>query len=73
MIINNHDIIRVLEPVYISYPGGLYKNHFITKKVLYRVKTEPSNNGNFIAINAKNILKHFNTETNKDIIEIVKK
>ena len=75
MIYNNihkSDIIKVLEPVYISYPGGAYKDHFIDKNILYRVKTEPTNNGNFTAVNSAGKLRHFNTIYN-NIVEIVKR
>lgn len=69
MTIHKGDIIRVLQDIYITFPGGKYCNHFVKKEVLYLVQTEPTNNGNFQAINTKGIFRHFN-ERQKNIIAI---
>jgi hypothetical protein len=70
--IHKHDIIKVMEAVYIDYPGGPWWDHFVIKPVFYRVKTEPTNNGNFLGVTSQGIQKHFNTVHN-DIIEVIKK
>ena len=71
MAIHKKDIIKVKELVYIDHPGGAWGEHFVEKNVYYRVKTEPSNNGNFIAVNRQGQLKHFNQVTQKDNITVM--
>ena len=70
MNIHKHDIIKALTDIYIKYPGGIWKDHFVKKTVFYRVKTEPKNNGNFIAHDKNGILYHFNC-INPDILEVI--
>lgn len=70
MIYNNihkHYIIKALEEVFVDFPGGIWADHFVVKNKYYRVKTEPSNNGNFTAHDATGCLKHFNTIYNNII------
>lgn len=69
--INKGDIIRVNKNIYIEYPGGAWYDHFVIKAILYKVKTEPTNNGNFIAVTSTGEIEHFNTIYN-DIIEVIK-
>lgn len=69
MIIHKHDIIKVIVDKYIEYPGGQWADHFTKKAVLYRVKKEPTNNGNFTAVTSTGKLTHFNT-MNKNIITV---
>ena len=71
MTIHNHDIIKVLTEIYIEYQGGRWCDHFIKKAVFLRVKTEPTNNGNFIAYDKKGHLYHYNTN-NENILEIIR-
>lgn len=70
--IKKGDIIRVLIDKYIDFQGGKYQDHFVKKAVLYRVKTEPTNNGNFTALTSTGKLKHFNI-LNKNIIAVYPK
>lgn len=72
MIINDlkkGDIIRVVQDVFIEYPGGAWKDHFIKKPVLYVVNDAPTNNGNFTA-RRPGCSKHFNAVYN-DIIQVI--
>ena len=68
--IHKGDFIRYQEYIYIDYPGGQWHDHFITKVILYRVKTEPTNNGNFLVDNIKTANKHMNI-IDKNIIEVI--
>lgn len=70
--IHKGDFIKYLDNVYIDYPGGAWFEHFVTKIVIYRVKTEPTNNGNFLGDNIKTAIRHFNL-LDKNIIEVIKR
>ena len=56
------DIVTVKEDIYIDYPGGIYKDHFVTKNKHYIVIDDMnSNNGNFRAKDSHGIMTWLNT------------
>lgn len=67
--IKKGDIIQVIDPVYIEYPGGKWGEHFTNKKRFALVITDPTNNGNFITQDTKGISRHRNI-INENIIAI---
>ena len=41
------DIVAVIKPTYIDFPGGRWVDHFVDKKVYFMAIESASNNGNF--------------------------
>lgn len=67
MDILKSDIVAILEPVYIDYPGGTWADHFVDKKRYYRAKESATNNGNFRAVDSKGKLAWLHTS---NVIEV---
>lgn len=70
--IDKGDIITVIEKIYIDYPGGQYRDHFVDKKRYYVALEMESNNGNFKAKDKRGHIKHFNHITS-NIINIIQR
>lgn len=67
MDVLKNDIVTVVKPVYIDFPGGKWSDHFVDKKVYYRATETATNNGNFKAIDSKGRLTWLNR---LDVIEV---
>lgn len=61
------DIVAVIKPTYIDFPGGRWVEHFVDKKVYFKAIESASNNGNFKAIDSKGRLSWLNRV---DVIEL---
>lgn len=70
MIIEKSMIIAVAAERYIDFPGRPWSEHFVPSRKLLLVKTEPSNNGNMLCVDARGKLQHVNA---LEVIEIVQK
>lgn len=67
MDVFKNDIVAIIEPVYIDYPGGVWADHFVDKKRYYRAKETATNNGNFRAVDSMGKLAWLHTS---NVIEV---
>ena len=67
--IEKGNIVAVILPKYIDFPGGSWASHFVDKKHYFKAIENPTNNGNFKAIDSKGRLTHINV---MNVIELKK-
>lgn len=54
------DIVVIKEPYFVDFEGGLYSEHFATKKRYYMAIESQRNNGYFKAVDSKGIMRWIN-------------
>jgi hypothetical protein len=68
--IKKGSIVAVNVKQHVDFPGGKWKDHFVTKRQLFVAKELPTNSGNFKALASNGRLEFFNVVTNE--VEIIK-
>jgi hypothetical protein len=63
-------IIRTSESVYIPFDGGLWRDHFVDKKLLWVMSDTPDNNGNVIVKRPGKVSRWINViKTNVEVVK----
>lgn len=68
--IEKGDIVAIIKPVFIDFPGGAWSSHFVDKKVYYKAIERSNNSGNFRAVDK---LGRLNWINRLDVISINRK